>query len=623
MENNTELYDIYNQKNYFEYIVKITEDYLKYIVDYNSLTKEYIKSLQNLQKNYEEIIKRTKNELQNDKYINFFHFFELIDSIPSVNSLHIEHTLFYVKAIDNSITALQKNVEEKKNKMSNNLDKLHKIKNDLLVNINNIEELKDIYFNNLSQTEKAISDYLSNKIKIEEMLKNNNNTSDSSDVNNLDIKSNNLEEQMNQSINESKNCENNYISKINNSMTYKKAFIDSSKEIYENNEIIIYELYFEIKKFTQNILIPLKNCYAIPLNGVNVELTKLLLDKEEKKNIFTENSLKISDIFPIICEKYPLQIFRDNKNSKSKHYMVIEDGIEDIVFIDNDLDYYATKAMFSCFKLIKNQFNINFEVEEQKRATKKILSNILLNIDKKFKKQELEKAKEIYDIPELKYAGKNDIELLYILLDKHYNRVIFLHTLSKFRTAGKYCMPLTVFEIIGKCLIIIADRVIRDEDYYSADGVVILSQTYFTIKDGIFYLHNLIKKHKTFSNIKFWEKIFENSIKNDIIKNNKNKVKNNKKEVDTKQDNEQKQKISDEKLGEIVFGQIASIVNCMIDFELNIKDIRAFIEEKAAFYKLNKNHINNIEFVIENKLSQIKKKPTIENNIDNIENDEQ
>ena len=61
----------------------------------------------------------------------------------------------------------------------------------------------------------------------------------------------------------------------------------------------------------------------------------------------------------------------------------------------------------------------------------------------------------------------------------------------------------------------------------------------------------------------------------------------------------------------------------MIDFELNIKDIRAFIEEKAAFYKLNKNHINNIEFVIENKLSQIKKKPTIENNIDNIENDEQ
>ena len=55
----------------------------------------------------------------------------------------------------------------------------------------------------------------------------------------------------------------------------------------------------------------------------------------------------------------------------SVEYIYFEDGIEDIVFIDNDLDYYATKAMFSCFKLIENQFNINFEVEEQKRATKK------------------------------------------------------------------------------------------------------------------------------------------------------------------------------------------------------------------------------------------------------------
>jgi hypothetical protein len=83
-------------------------------------------------------------------------------------------------------------------------------------------------------------------------------------------------------------------------------------------------------------------------------------------------------------------------------------------------------------------------------------------------------------------------------------------------------MPLNIFEIIGKCLIIIINRVIRDEDYYSANGVIILSQTFFTIKEGTFYLHSLIKKHKLFMDINFWENILETSIKSDILKNNKN-----------------------------------------------------------------------------------------------------
>ena len=672
-ENDSELFDINIAKFYFNNLIQISEDYLKYIISYKSLTLEYVKGLENIHKIFSEKIKLNKNNIDKNKNIDFSFIFVLINSISNINYSFLENQMFCIKGMENSINSLKKFIEEKKILVSKFLDNLNDSKHDLLIKINNIEKENSNFFNSLSSTEKIVSDFYVNKLKIEEYSKNQNktNNNNSNELKNLFLQNSSLEEQMNKSINESKICEDNYKSLIFNSTLFKKTFIDSSNIAYENIKNISIEIVKELKKFIQNIIILLKNCFAIPLKETDTNLSKLILNKEEYSKLIN-NSFKsnatVKDNFIIGYKKYSLHAFNinnnnnninnttnkinTNQNKSNKVFVSIEDGLERINYIENDLLFLTAQKMFSSFSLIKNEYNIDFKLEEEKRTTRKIISNILLNIEKKFKKSELKKLikenkindnsindkKDNYnDIKELKYIHENDIQLLYTLLDKHYNRVILLQTMSQFRTSGRYCMPLKVFEVVGKCLNIIIDKVLRDDDYCSAKTAVVLSQTYFMIKnEQRFYLHNLIKKHKLFQNMKFWEKTLDLSIKDEItkntnIKNIKSENKNqNQKDVDIldKSDNEgelnnESAGLSQDKYSEIAFGQIASIVNSMIDFDVEINNIRSIIEPKIQLYNLNQNQKNNIELVIESKLNINENEEIIENNInfDNKIND--
>lgn len=672
-ENDSELLDINNAKFYFNNLIQISEDYLKYIISYKSLTLDYVKSLENIHKTFGEKIKLNKNNFEKNKNIDFSFIFVLVNSIYNINYSFLENQIFCIKGMENSISSLKKFIDEKKVLVSKFLDNLNDSKHDLLIKINNLEKEKNIFFNSLSSTEKTVSDFYVNKLKIEEYSKNQNKINNNSgELKNLFLENSNLEEQMNKSINESKIVENNYKSLVFNSTLFKNTFIDTSNIAYENIKNISIEIVNELKKFIQNIIILLKNCFTIPLKETDSILYKLILNKEEYNKII-KNSFKtdatVKDNFIIGCKKYSPHVFNsntnnnnndinnktnkintNNQNKSNKPFVSIEDGLERINYIDNDLLFLTAQKMFSSFSLIKNEYNIDFKLEEEKRTTRKIISNILLNIEKKFKKSELKKLikenkinnniniindkKDNNNVKnDLKYIHENDIQLLYGLLDKHYNRVIFLQTMSQFRTSGRHCMPLKVFEVVGKCLNIIIDKVIRDDDYYTAKTAVVLSQTYFMIKDDQrFYLHNLIKKHKLFQNMKFWEKTLEFSIKEEITKNIKiknvkseNKIQN-LKDVDIldKSDNEGELKkessgLSFDKYSDIAFGQIASIVNSMIDFDVEINNIRSIIEPKIQLYNLNQNQKNNIELVIESKLNINGKEEIIENN-NNFEN---
>ena len=632
-EKESELYDLNRQKDFFDSIIQITEDYLIFINTYKSLTKDYTKNLKKSQKSFEEKMKITKIQLENNKNIDLSYIFIMMNSIPSINKSYLENLQFLIKGLDNSITSLEKYIQEKKYMIIKFMDTLNDSKKDLLIKINDIEKEKTNFFNSLSKTENSISEFYKNKLTIENYSKENDNIKNpnTTELKNLFIQNSNLEEIMNKSINESKLIEKDYKSLLYYSKVFKKAYKDSSNITYENIKNISYELTKEIKKFVQNIVILLKNCHAIPLKEIDANLSKLLLKKEENEKIlndlFSKNDIKIEDEFPIVSKKYSLHVFNTNKdNINKKPFLTIEDGLEEINYMDNDLEFYTAKTMYSSFSLIEDKYKINFNEEEEKRNTKKLVSNILLNIEKKYKKSDHKKTQE-NEIKELKYIHQNDINQLYTLLDKHYNRVVFLQTISQFRTSGKYCMPLKVFEIIGNCLNVIIDTIIRDEDYHCAKSAIILSQTYFCIKDKKrFYLHNLIKEHKLFYNLEFWEKTLEVSIKKEIVKNNKNKNKKKEKQKEKNQDEDKpniiekekennmnmKKEFSNEKYSDIAFGQIASIVNCMIDFNIDIKDIKSIIEPKMDFYKLNEIHKKNIEMIIDNKLNLKKNEEFIE-----------
>ena len=433
---------------------------------------------------------------------------------------------------------------------------------------------------------------------------------------------------MEKMIKDSQNIEKNYKTLIGNSKLFKKTFFFSSNTTYENIKSISYEIIIEIKNFIQNIIILLKNCYTIPLKEIDADLSMLIKNKEEynKKfnNIFENIKEKVSDQFLIEAKKYSLKVFNsDNIN----HFIFEDDPNDDSNYIDSDLDYLIAKTMLSSFTFINEKYKINFDLEDEKRTTNKIMSNLLYNIDSIDTNDEKENNidnKEINDLSEknnneLKYVHENDIKQLYKLLNNHHNRAVCLQTISHFRTSGKFCIPPKVFDIIGKCLLIIIDNVIKDEDYKMAKTAMILSQTYFKMddKNEKYYLQNVIKDHKLFSNNEFWEKTLDNSLKNEI-----NRVKNIKKENEFKNEiNIEDENI--EKYNDIAFGQIVSLVNSMIDFDINIEIIKKIIEPKIEEYKLNENHRQNINLVMQNKTNTDNNDINIKINTDKNENNKE
>ena len=632
-EENSELFDISIPKFAYNKLLQISEIYLKYISSYKSLTKDYIKNLKNINKPYEEKMKSLKIDCEKNKYFDLSLLFPILNSISSINSSFMESLQFLVNELETLMEGQQNYIKEKKIIYNKFFQNYNDAKKDLLMKMTDLEKGKNNFLNSLSLTEKAISDFYSNKIKIEDYSKEHNNTNNNeiNELKNLFLQNNILETNMEKSIKDSQSIEKTYKTLILNTKIFKKSFIFTSNITSENIKSISFDLIIEIKNFIQNVIILLKNSFTVPLKEIDADLSKLIKNKEDynKKftNIFANIKEKINDEFLIEEKKYSLKVFNNN-NIKN---FIFEDEISDNSdYIDNELDYLIAKEMLSSFKFIKEKYKINFELEDDKRKTNKIMSNLLCNIEKSYRKKSLKDVNTIEmkdsnedienDINELKYVHENDIKQLYKLLEKHHNRAVCLQTLSHFRTLGKFSMPSNVFEIIEKCLLIIIDNVTIDEDYHMAKTAMVLSQTYFKIDENNnrYYLQNKIKNHKLFRNPQFWEKSLDISLKNEI-----NRSKNIKKENEINNNKVNDNKTEDdniEKYNDIAFGQIVSTVNTMIDFDININIIKQIIEPKIEEYKLNENHKNNINLVIENKINSTNKDSNKKNNNENNEN---
>ena len=615
----SELFDINIPKFIYNKLNQISEIYLKYISEYKAITKDYIKSMKGINKIYDEKMKVIKIEFGKNKYFDLSILFPILNSIPNINSTFVESLQFMVNELENLIKGLEKFMKEEKIIYNKFFQNYNDTKKDLLMKMNDLEKEKNKFLNNLSLTEKAISDFYENKIKIEDYSKEHNNqnyvnNNEKNELKNLFIQNNSLEIQMDKSIKDSQNIEKNYKTLIANSKIFKKTFFFSSNTTYENIKSISYEIIIEFKNFIQSIIILLKNSYTIPLKDIDTDLSKLLKNKDDynkKFNYIFENiKEKINDQFNIEVKKYSLKVF----NSDNKNLFIFEDEPnDDSNYIDSDLDYLIAKTMLSSFSFINEKYQINFELEDEKRTTNKIMTNLLCNIENgqiEDKKNDNDvEINEIKDISEnkvnkLKYVHSNDIQQLYKLLNKHHNRAVCLQSLSHFRISGNFCFPPYIFDVIGKCLLIIIDEVIKDEDYHMAKTAMILSQTYFKMdnKGEKYYLQNIIKDHKLFTNTHFWEKVLDISLRNEVnrVKNIRNK---NEDISQIKEDKNKKVEDDLEKFNDIAFGQIISLVNSMIDFDINIVEIKKIIEPKIEEYKLNENHKKNIDLVIQNKIN--------------------
>jgi hypothetical protein len=340
------------------------------------------------------------------------------------------------------------------------------------------------------------------------------------------------------------------------------------------------------------------------------EFFNVILDKVKR-----DNDIHSAKNVIVLSQTY----YTDNKSKKE--YLYIKDDREVIPFIDDEISLLTTQKMISSFNLVEAG-SFKLDIEEEKTKTKKISMKIVADFKRQNLssntnnineiKEEQEKEKIIEDInfviisEDMTTITEEEIKSLNLLLDKHYNRLIFLQQLNNFRTTGKLLIPKKLSQIICKFFNVILDKVKRDNDIHSAKNVIVLSQTYYTDnKSKKEYLQESIIEHNLFKDNKFWEDFLEFEINKEIKKFKDRQVKLSQNNQNNNNRNEKKGK--SKFLETMVFGQIMTISDIMIRFGLNKEQIYQIIDPKIKTHELSQEIVDNIKTVIDTRINDEKK----------------
>ena len=309
------------------------------------------------------------------------------------------------------------------------------------------------------------------------------------------------------------------------------------------------------------------------------------IDKLIQKSYKIENNLITMNL-----EKYSLQLFQSynfnnngtNKNiSKRKNSSIDDlnkyinrrknssiDDLQEMDFTQEEEIFLTIKKMKESFELLEeNEYNILIEEEKLrcKYLTLKILSFAPSN--KLYSKQ----------IPQI---TSDEVWELNKMLDKKQNRIIFIQKLSQFRTRGIFEFPKNEYNILSQLFNKIIKIVENEEDFDSAVNIIILSQTYYILKNTKKeYIQKAIMNNDLFKSKKFWETFVNYSINKEIELSKKTDELNG---IKTENDKEKEEKNSN-----IVFAQIVPMTNNMIEFGLNINIVEEIIFPLIKQYKIS------------------------------------
>ena len=136
----------------------------------------------------------------------------------------------------------------------------------------------------------------------------------------------------------------------------------------------------------------------------------------------------------------------------------------------------------------------------------------------------------------------------------------FLKYFNNYRSKGKLELTLNIFNIIKNIFDKAADYLLLKPNKTIADYLVILSQTFYILKDNKkYFLLFELKKQKYFRSVNYWLNKIDYTIKEELQKYEESLIKN---KIDIKENNKKKKK------EEIVFSNIISYITSLNGFEL-------------------------------------------------------
>ena len=190
--------------------------------------------------------------------------------------------------------------------------------------------------------------------------------------------------------------------------------------------------------------------------------------------------------------------------------------------------------------------------------------------------------------------------------------------MSDYRAKGKYYLDQRDFDLLLKYFNIITNHIKAEADYHCAEMIIIISQTYHleilnkakgTSRKK--YIQDDLKKNEIFRDKNFWEEFLCYAINKEIMKTQRR----DKKIMENKSS-------TDSKLSNVVFSQLLTIIDNMIEFGFSPEKTREIIEPKINYYKLNDALKLTVNEVLNSKIESEKKKKEEEKEQENKEGDE-
>ena len=143
-------------------------------------------------------------------------------------------------------------------------------------------------------------------------------------------------------------------------------------------------------------------------------------------------------------------------------------------------------------------------------------------------------------------------------------------------TTGRYEITEEVFNTVKHIFNKIADNLLLKKNKRISSILIILSQTFYIMKDfNKYYLQKEIKNHKFFRTVEFWQEHINNSILEEIDRFEKGLIKN-----DISFSKEKKKK----KVDDIIFTKMISLIASFNGFEMiNIQYLFRTETDKPEF----------------------------------------
>ena len=539
---------------YYSEILKMKNNIIDYLTQYNDFTKDYLKNLINLQINKAKFFEAYTS----NKNCDLSELYNLAKKVPDLIKEKISSFSFLTNLLTNSINKVKKKFKENHNILKN-LENIHlEIEKDLQAKLKNIETLKNIFFSKAKEVENLLID--SQKKKKKEKIKNKN-----KEINKeIDIN----KEKNDLLLKKMQNAENDYINSFPNLLNIEESFL-STIEDFNNNKILFLKDNIDlITELIQNFIINYKNSIKMCFveddeirSMIDIKLSEKVSDRIEK------NKLSKISIKKIQKEPYKMKLLNERKIQLFSCDLYKDFSSNELD--ENDIFEIANKIYGS---LTLQNPNYNLEIEKEKIITNEITNKVLAFSNKKItlEKPTNEQLKEIYN-----------------LMNSNYNRKIFIEKLNELRNHGIFYIPDESFNIIGDILNEMLSKVMKDSDFYCAKNCIILSQTYYKIeKDKKIFLQIKIKDNPLFKSKNFWDEFILYSIeigKNEAIELNNNDIINN---INENENNNQ--------FSKIVFAQLFALTDNMIIFGLDKEIIKELINPLIENYKLNEESVNLI-----------------------------